>query len=221
MGTGPSDCSTTASAPPCRSRPVAENNLYVPSKLTWNRARGRLSVTQDTTYPESETSTLTIDAAESIEPCALKFRVPVWTKEMTIAVDGVKTNALCTPGTWASVARAWNTGDRLDVRIPLRWRMVPVDRWHPDRVAVVRGPVVFVLEAAYHDPFFRLPERDDELERWLVPDQGGQPTAILSPADPARIPSSAVFRVVPPDKSPVRLKLRPFYDVPEATEGFA
>ncbi len=42
---------------------------------------------------------------------------------------------------------------------------------------------------------------------------GNFSTAVLTPREPGRIYSSAVFRVVPPDKSPVRLKFRPFYDV--------
>jgi len=190
-------------------------NLYVPSRLTWNRGSGRVAITQETTYPEGDTSTFTI-ALSPAARFALRFRVPSWASGASIAVNGVKADVPCTPGTWATVARTWTSGDRVEVRIPLRWRMVAVDRQHPERVAVVRGPVVFVLEAAYHDPYFRLPERDDDLETWLVQDAAGPPTAVLTPPDPGRVASSAVFRVVPPDKSPVRLKFRPFYDVPEA-----
>lgn len=165
--------------------------------------------------PEGDTSTFTI-ALSPAARFALHFRVPSWAGGASIAVNGVKADVPCTPGTWATVARTWTSGDRVEVRIPLRWRMVAVDRQHPERVAVVRGPVVFVLEAAYHDPYFRLPERDDDLETWLVQDTAGPPTAVLTPPDPGRVASSAVFRVVPPDKSPVRLKFRPFYDAPEA-----
>jgi hypothetical protein len=190
-------------------------NLYVPSTLTWNRPGGRVVITQETSYPEEKTSTIRIDSAPA-GPFTLRFRVPSWASGSSIAVNGADTPTRCAAGTWAALTRTWTSGDRVDVRIPLRWRMPAVDRQHPERVAVVRGPVVFVLEAAYHDPFFRLPERDEDLETWLVPDVAGQPTGMLTPAVPGRLASSAVFRLVPPDKSAVRLKFRPFYDVPEA-----
>jgi DUF1680 family protein len=73
------------------------------------------------------------------------------------------------------VSRTWQAGDRLVIGIPLALRMLPVDRQHPDRVAVVRGPVVLVLEGAYHDPNFRLPRTDDDLATWLVAEPGGPP----------------------------------------------
>ena len=79
---------------------------------------------------------------------------------------------------------------------------------------MVRGPVVLVLEGAYHDPNFRLPLRDDELEKWLVPESWSKPIAILSP-DAESHDTKSVLRVAPPDGKPVRLRFRPFYDVGE------
>jgi DUF1680 family protein len=97
--------------------------------------------------------------------------------------------------------------------------MEPVDRQHPDRVAVMRGPVVLVLEGAYHDPRFRLPERDEELATWLVPERWTKPLAILSPHDEVR-DTMSVFRVAPPGAEPARLKFRPFYDTGEGYPYF-
>ena len=59
-------------------------------------------------------------------------------------------------------------------------RMEPVDAQHPDRVAVVRGPVVFVLEGAYHDPNFSLPLKNEELATWLVAEPGAVPRGVWS-----------------------------------------
>jgi len=73
-----------------------------------------------------------------------------------------------------------------------------VDRWHPRRVAVMRGPVVLALDYNYHAPYFELPRAEADLGRWLVADE-----------------SPAVFRVNRPDGRPVRLKFRPFYQTPE------
>jgi DUF1680 family protein len=91
--------------------------------------------------------------------------------------------------------------------------MEPVDRQHPDRVAVVRGPVVLVIEGAYHDPNFRLPMKDEDLHTWLVPETGSTlASGIWSVGLPPPDDPTTIFRVVPPDKSPVRLRFRPFYD---------
>ena len=133
----------------------------------------------------------------------LKFRVPAWTHDFAVKVNGEDIKVAATPGTWAVVERKWNSGDRVEVRIPLTLRMQAVDKQHPDRVAVVRGPVVLVLETAYHDAHFRLPDTDAELNQWLVADNS-----------PRAQPGS--FAVKPPDGSAVRSSFRPFYTVEEA-----
>ena len=107
--------------------------------------------------------------------------------------------------------------------IPLTLRMEAVDRQHPDRVAVMRGPVVLILEGTYHAGAFRLPERDDDLATWLVPEKWSRPLAILSPGPEPNAEARdtmSVFRVVPPGKSAVRLKFRPFYDTGEGYPYF-
>ncbi|HLK70118.1 MAG TPA: beta-L-arabinofuranosidase domain-containing protein [Bryobacteraceae bacterium] len=172
-------------------------NLYVPSEVTWRRKAIDVRIVQETGYPETETSTLTVDVAQSVD-FALKLRVPGWSRDMSVKLNGVDAGVTCDPGNWAIIMRTWNPGDRVEVRIPLALRTEAVDRQHPDRVAVVRGPVVMTLDYNYHDPNFELPKRDRDLNRWLVADE-----------------SPSVFRVQRPDERPVRLKFRPFYEQPE------
>lgn len=172
-------------------------NLYLPSDVTWSRQEGDVRLVQETGYPEAETSTLTLETRQSTN-FTLKLRVPGWSRGMSVKVNGGDSGVPCKPGEWAAIARAWNPGDRVEVRIPLRLRMEPVDRQHPLRVAVVRGPVVLALDFNYHDPAFQLPSSDADLNKWLVPDD-----------------RPSVFRVERPDGRPVRLKFRPFYDFAE------
>ena len=172
-------------------------NLFVPSEVTWTRTNGGVKLTQETNYPEAETSTLTLELKQPAK-FALKFRVPAWAREVSLKVNGAAANAECKPNTWAGIAREWNSGDRVEIRIPLAARMLPVDRQHPHRVAVARGPVAMVLEAAYHDAAFRLPGTDAELNQWLVADD-----------------TPGFFKVQPTDGSRVRSLLRPFYTIEE------
>lgn len=193
-------------------------NLYTPSDVTWQRPDGDVVVEQETLYPEADTSVLTIKPARPSR-FALKLRVPSWTRGMSVKVNGTATAVQATPGSWAAIDRTWTAGDRVEVTIPLTMRMEAVDRKHPDRVAVVRGPSVLVLEGTYHAWHFRLPENDADLATWLVPEKWSRPLAILTEGDEAR-DTMSVFRVVPPDKSAVRLKFRPFYDTGEGYPYF-
>ena len=83
----------------------------------------------------------------------------------------------------------------------------------------MRGPVVLVLEGAYHAGAFRLPERDDDLG-----DVAGAGEMVATARHPhpgtETRDTMSVFRVVPPDKTAVRLKFRPFYDTGEGYPYF-
>jgi hypothetical protein len=92
---------------------------------------------------------------------------------------------------------------------------VPVDKQHPDRVAIVRGANVLALEAAYHDPFFRLPATDEELNKWVAPDPGAGNASARGVLSAAAGSVPGCFRVQPPDGR-VRSLLRPFYTIEEA-----
>lgn len=172
-------------------------NLFLPSEVAWRRGTDLIKLRQETRYPEGDITTLSLSMVGSVE-FPLRFRVPAWSRDVSVTVNGTPVETTCTPGTWATLARRWNDGDRVTIRFPLSLRMQPIDRQHPDRVAVVRGPVVLVLESDYHESAFRLPERDDDLQRWLVPDS--QPGA---------------FRVEIPGSDRVRSRFVPFYSVVE------
>ena len=184
-------------------------NLFLPSEVTW----GDVTLTQETGYPDAETTTLSL-RTETAKSFPLRFRVPSWTKGVSVRVNGSDAPVDARPGSWATVHRTWSLGDRVEIRVPVTLRMEPVDEQHPHRVAVVRGPTVFVLEGAYHDPAFALPMTDEDLERWLVPEEGSLPRGVWSTGlSKADYPTS--LRVAPPDGRSVRLRFRPFYEVGE------
>jgi DUF1680 family protein len=184
-------------------------NLFLPSEVTWSG----IAITQETRYPDSDLTTLSMKIGAP-KTFSLRFRVPSWTRSVSVRVNGSDFPVEARPGSWATVDRTWSSGDRVEIRIPLTLRMEPVDEQHLNRVAVVRGPVVFVLEGAYHDPAFALPMRDEDLERWLVPEEGSVPRGTWSTGLPeAEYPTS--LRVSPPDGRSVRLRFRPFYEIGE------
>jgi DUF1680 family protein len=99
---------------------------------------------------------------------ALKLRVPGWSNGMAIKVNGQSQTADIRPGQWASVSREWKSGDTVEVSIPLRFRRVPIDEQHPNRIAIVRGPVVYGQEDP-HKWLSDIPAGDDELDKLMKP----------------------------------------------------
>jgi DUF1680 family protein len=114
-------------------------NLFVPSGVSWKG----ITLTQETSYPESQASNLTISAA-SPKQFPLRIRIPGWCKGASLSVNGQRQNVSCTPGTWASLDRKWTSGDKVSIDLPMEIFHAPVDAQHPNRVALVFGPTVLV-----------------------------------------------------------------------------
>jgi DUF1680 family protein len=172
-------------------------NLFVSSEVSWNRAGGRVKLVQETGYPETETSLLTLELEKPVR-FPLKFRVPAWSRGVTAKVNGQDFPVEARPGTWASLERVWRSGDKVELHIPLHFQLQAVDRQHPDRVAAVRGPVTMIMEGEWQEIRFTLPKSDEEFEKMLVPE--GTPGG---------------FQVRKPGGGFNRSKFRPFYTVPE------
>jgi hypothetical protein len=118
-------------------------NLFVPSEVTWAQQGDRVRLVQETLFPEANITNLTFDLGKPV-PFALKVRVPGWADNATIRLNHSKLEIPCRPGTWATVNRTWSSGDRLEVEFPMKVNAAPVDSQHPNRVAMVYGPVVLV-----------------------------------------------------------------------------
>lgn len=180
-------------------------NLYLPSSVVWSHDGQKITIAQQTEYPVTDTGVLSVQMERSAK-FDLNFRVPEWCKGMSLKVNGSPASVVCKPGTWAKLSRTWNPGDKVELNTPMPLRMEPVDRQHPDRIAVVRGAVVLGLDADYHDPAFELPDNDEALNKWLVPQDHLQLAHYTTqPAVPG------MFRIERPDGRKVRLMFRPFY----------
>jgi len=70
------------------------------------------------------------------------FRIPQWTRNASLAVNGEHWAGDLEPGRFAAVKRTWKGGDRVELELPLPVRLEAIDPQHPDTVAVLRGPLV-------------------------------------------------------------------------------
>ncbi|MGK5681463.1 beta-L-arabinofuranosidase domain-containing protein [Actinoplanes sp. URMC 104] len=113
-------------------------NLFVPSTLTWSQ-RG-ITVSQSTTYPVGDTTTLTVSGSPG-GSWSIRVRIPAWTQNPVISVNGAVQNVAATPGSYATVTRTWAAGDTLTVRLPMRVVLEPAGD-NPAVQAVTYGPTV-------------------------------------------------------------------------------
>jgi DUF1680 family protein len=161
-------------------------NLFIASRLDWSE-RG-ITLTQDTRFPEQAGARLTIDQAPGTA-WTLRIRIPSWTAGARVLVNGKPVDAIATPGSYASIARQWKKGDRVDVELPMKLRRETFAD-DPSLEAYLYGPIVLAgqfpkgevppdgdrmkapdLRAApYAVPPLRV--RGQPLETWLKPNSG-------------------------------------------------
>ncbi|MFB9415584.1 beta-L-arabinofuranosidase domain-containing protein [Dactylosporangium matsuzakiense] len=113
-------------------------NLFMPSVLNWSQ-RG-LTVTQTTSYPVSDTTTLQITGATN-DAWSIRVRIPAWAAGATISVNGVAQSVTATPGSYATVTRTWASGDTVTVRLPMQVVTRPTND-NAGVVALTYGPAV-------------------------------------------------------------------------------
>jgi DUF1680 family protein len=125
-------------------------NLFAPSVLSWTQ-RG-ITVTQTTTFPESDTTTLKLTGTMS-GSWSIRVRIPSWTSGATVTVNGtaVTTSA---PGTYTTITRTWAANDTIVVRLPMRIVLRAAND-NPDLQAITYGPVV--LAGNYGDTALTTP----------------------------------------------------------------
>lgn len=113
-------------------------NLFIPSKLSWPE-KG-LTVRQETRFPVSEATRLTLELDEPAE-MPLRIRHPRWAEGLTVRVNGEPVDVSSQPGSYLALQRQWTDGDVVEVELPMELHVeaLPDDR---RKVAVLYGPVV-------------------------------------------------------------------------------
>jgi DUF1680 family protein len=114
-------------------------NLFIPSELDWQAKGFRLR--QETRYPESQSTTLTVTAAQT-GALSIRLRIPGWLESSpTVTVNGKALEASAPPGSYFALSREWKAGDKIEMQLPMRLRMEAM----PDDstvAAFLYGPLV-------------------------------------------------------------------------------
>jgi uncharacterized protein len=115
-------------------------NLYIPSVLRWTDGSNQLELAQTGGYPLNDAVEFRVKAARPAN-FAMYLRIPAWAEGARIAVNGRSTPLEVTKG-FAVVRRTWNTGDVVELELPSKLRLEPIDDAHPDVAALMHGPLV-------------------------------------------------------------------------------
>src|SRR5262249_14095849 len=144
---------------------------------------------------EEETTRLTFTCARPLQ-MTLRIRCPSWIAgRMTAKVNGRNRKIDARPGEYAALSRRWQSGDRVEIRLPMRLREEPMPD-NPDRIALLDGPIVLAgdlgpqSQPAPHVPVFVTEGK--ALREWIQP-ASGKPLAFTThdvgrPADVSLIP---------------------------------
>ncbi len=116
-------------------------NLFTPSKVQWTDGSGHYALTQETNYPFANTVKMQVSATKPSD-FTIYVRIPAWTADAFLSVNGKRASESVQPGTFAAIKRNWSDGDRIELELPRPLRLETVDANHPNLVALLNGPVV-------------------------------------------------------------------------------
>lgn len=144
-------------------------NLFVPSQVDWEMDGAEVRLVQETRFPENDTTSLTVHTTKPMA-FSLHVRVPGWVAgDLSARVNGKSVRVNATPGEWAEVQRVWRDGDTLQVTLPMRLTFAPIDAHHPQRAALMMGPVVLVADrGTKYPPSMKLVGDQADPASWIV-----------------------------------------------------
>jgi DUF1680 family protein len=118
-------------------------NLFIPSILTWAEDGSRFELA--TAYPLSGRVELVVAARTSGTMLTIALRKPGWALSAALRVNGRAVAAETGADGYIRVRRAWKTGDRLTLDLPMELRAEATTD-DPHMVALFRGPMVLAAD---------------------------------------------------------------------------
>ncbi|MGD9126718.1 MAG: glycoside hydrolase family 127 protein [Planctomycetia bacterium] len=123
-------------------------NLYGPSSATipmGDEGKQPVKIRQETNYPNSGKVTIHVDPTRPAK-FPLQLRIPAWAQKTKVTVNGSPIDQPVASGSFLRLDRQWKAGDRVELDMPMTWRLVRGRKAQKGRVAVLRGPLLFCLD---------------------------------------------------------------------------
>ena len=147
-------------------------HLYAANAARLELASGQIvELEMRTNYPWDGEIEIEVQSAGDF---ALHLRVPAWCDEMTLKINGETALQVLAAGNYCEIRRDWKVGDRVQLSLPMPVRRMishPYVLENADHVALMRGPILYAVEAVdqpgFEDGFTDLHElvlpRDAEI----------------------------------------------------------
>ena len=118
------------------------------SELNW-REKG-ITLRQETTFPYSESSRITITQGKG--KFALQVRYPGWVKpgKFSVKVNGKPVSIITGPSSYVTIDRQWKKGDVIDIQFPMHNSV----RYMPNLtqyIALMHGPIMLAMKTGTED----------------------------------------------------------------------
>lgn len=108
-------------------------NLYAPLQAEVATPDGQsLKIDMQTVYPADGRVRIAVGLPKS-EAFALRLRIPQWSERTSLRINGAPYDGYLIPGTYASIERTWNEGDRIELDLDMRTRVVDAPSGSGDR----------------------------------------------------------------------------------------
>jgi hypothetical protein len=153
-------------------------NLFIASELNFSE-RG-LRLRQETRYPDEDRTCLSVTCEKPVE-MALKIRHPYWAASgFEVKVNGQAQSLASQPGSYVSLQRTWQSGDTVEVRMPMTLR-TEAFRDDPRKLAILYGPLVLCAEIEPGKPLPAVVAGDGPIVSHIRPVSGKPLTFVTSP----------------------------------------
>lgn len=137
-------------------------NFFVPGSYELKTPSGRkIVVNQKTDYPIADDISVDLEMSTP-EEMAVRIRIPEWSKNSVLKVNGEAINAII-PGKYAEIRRRWQSGDKISLQVDMTGRVVIHGTDHK-YAAIVRGPIVLARDSQLPGTYIGTvlsPVRDD------------------------------------------------------------
>ena len=114
-------------------------NLFIPSELDWSRQN--VVIRQETDFPETDSTTLTIQTKKPTE-LDIRIRIPSWaTQGASVKINDKPLEVTTESGSYLSIDRKWKNGDKIEITLPMSLHKLPLPG-DESLVAMMYGPFV-------------------------------------------------------------------------------
>lgn len=195
-------------------------NLFIPSEL--HDSRYGLTLRQETTFPDSEQSKLTLKLKKSAE-FSLLIRHPKWVREgvFQVKVNGKPVPSQTSPSSYLSIRRSWKDGDKVEIKTPMGISVEGLpdgSNWY----SVLHGPIVLVNPTGTKDQDGLLARdgRGDHIANGPLVSLDKAPALLATPEQlAANVQASSggfVIKGIEASPSTSSISLVPFYKLQES-----